>query len=360
MLSPSASVAVPAPKTTAIRHFYDLAEWSRQELDDLLDLALRMKALGPFRAPGKKLGMLFFNPSLRTRMSFEAAMANLGGHALVMQAGKDSWTLEFSDGTVMDGATQEHIRDAARVMSRYVDILAVRSSELMTTASQTAAAAGWPEQRADTVLRGFMRHATVPVINMESNVFHPCQALADALTMREKLGDMHGRKVVVSWTYHPKALPLATPHSQLLAAAALGAEVSLAHPEGWDLDEEVVARAHALARDAGGSLAIGHDRVAALDRADVVIAKSWASLAQFGDWEAERAARSAHRDWLIDDAALDRTAGGHLMHCLPVRRGVEVSHEVLDGGRSWAIDEAENRLWAQQALLYRLLGAGGE
>lgn len=347
----------PAPLTHLV-HWYDTADFSRAELDDLMALALRMKAGDGPRTPGKKLGMLFFNPSLRTRMSFEVAMANLGGHAVVLQAGKDSWTLEFDDRVIMNGSTQEHVREAARVISRYVDAIAVRSSELMTTGAQTVEAAGWLEQRADLVLRSFMRHATVPIINMESNLYHPCQGLADGLTMREKLGDMRGRKVALTWSYHPKALPLATPHSHLLIACALGADVVLARPEGFDLDPEVTARAERLAAEQGGGLRVTSERDEALAGAEVVIAKSWASLAMFGRWAAEKAVREQHQGWIVDEAAMARTNDGHFMHCLPVRRGVEVTPEVLDGERSWAIDEAENRLWAQQALLYRLFTGG--
>ncbi len=344
-------------------HYYDTSELSRGQLEQLLTLAGRMKAGEALKTPGKKLGMLFFNPSLRTRMSFEVAMANLGGHAIVLQAGKDSWTLEFDDRVIMNGSTQEHVREAARVISRYVDALAIRSSELMTTGAQTVEAAGWIEQRADHVLRSFMRHATVPVINMESNLYHPCQGLADGMTMREKLGDLRGKKVALTWSYHPKALPLATPPTHLLIAAVLGAEVHLAHPEGFDLDSEVMGRAHELASENGGSLAVTHVQDEAIADADVVIAKSWASLELFGRWVAEKQVRETHQDWIVTMDRMARTNRGHFMHCLPVRRGVEVTAEVLDSDRSWAIDEAENRLWAQQALLHALFtggfGAGG-
>jgi N-acetylornithine carbamoyltransferase len=345
---------MPQSVSKAHRHWYDTADFTAAEIDGLLALAQRMKAGDGPQAPGKKLGMLFFNPSLRTRMSFEVAMANLGGHAIVLQAGKDSWTLEFDDRVVMNGSTQEHVREAARVISRYVDAIAIRSSELMTTSAQTVEAAGWLEQRADHVLRSFMRHATVPIINMESNLYHPCQGLADGMTMREQLGDLRGKKVALTWSYHPKALPLATPHSQLLIAAALGAEVFLAHPEGFDLDDEVASKAGRMAEERGGSLTITRRRVEAIAEADVVIAKSWASLALFGRWAAEKQVRETLQDWIVDMDAMRLTNRGHFMHCLPVRRGVEVTAEVLDSDRSWAIDEAENRLWAQQALLYSL------
>src|SRR5688572_23382549 len=157
---------------------------------------------------------------MRTRVSFEAGFARFGGHPITVQPGKESYVFEHRDGAVMDGATQEHVREAAPVLSRYVDAIGIRKSDLITSGATTAEVTGsWAQLRDDAFLKAFARHATVPVVNLESNFEHPCQELADRMTLAEKLGDARGKKYVLTWAWHPKSLPLATPHSQLLSAA---------------------------------------------------------------------------------------------------------------------------------------------
>ena len=238
------------------RDFISTEEWSPQDIDGILALASRVKR---GELPGglekKVLAMVFLDPSLRTRSSMETAMFLHGGHALVLEPGKGSWTLETEPGVVMDGAGVEHLIDAARVLGRYADALAVRSFPRGTE---------WPVEREDRIIRNFARYCEKPVINLESVRRHPCQGLADALTLRERLGDPRGRKFVVQWAWHPKPLPTAVPVSAALAAAHLGMDVHIAHPPGFDLDPDDLNAIEALALSRGGSVRTTGDREAAL------------------------------------------------------------------------------------------------
>jgi N-acetylornithine carbamoyltransferase len=332
------------------RDFIATDEWHDAEILALLDLAARLKrgeASGSLA--GKVLTMVFFDPSLRTRTSFEVAMAMHGGHAVCLEPGKGSWAIETRPGAVMDGDTVEHLIEAARVLSRYGHVLGVRSFPKAAT---------WQEARQDHVIRGFAEHATVPVINLESARRHPCQGIADALTLREKLGQTAGRRFVLTWAWHPKALPTAVPASAAINAARLGMEVVIAHPPGFELDPDDMATVRATASRAGGSVQVVYDIDQAIAGADAVYAKSWGSLAHFGDAAAESAYRAPHRRWRVDEARMATTAGGNgiFMHCLPVRRNVVVTDGVLDGPWSVVVDQAENRLHAQRALLLELIG----
>lgn len=293
--------------------------------------------------------MVFLDPSLRTRSSMETAMFLHGGHALVLEPGKGSWALETEAGAVMDGTTVEHVIEAARVLSRYADALAVRAFPRGTD---------WAVERGDRLIRDFARFAEKPVINLESSRRHPCQALADAMTLRERLGETHGKRFVLAWAWHPKALPTAVPASAAIAAARLGMEVVIARPPGFDLDAEDQALIERLAREAGGSARLCDDFDAGVAGADAVYVKSWGSLAAFGRPEEERALRAGLRDWRLTEPRLAATRGGRgiVMHCLPVRRNVEIDDAVLDGPNSVVVDEAENRLHAQRALLLDIMG----
>ncbi|HEX6090906.1 MAG TPA: N-acetylornithine carbamoyltransferase [Gemmatimonadales bacterium] len=333
------------------RDYLAMEDWSRSDIDALLQLAARVKrgevAGGLDR---KVLAMVFMDPSLRTRSSFETAMFLHGGHAVVLEPGKGSWTLETEHGVVMDGASVEHIVEAARVLGRYADALAVRVFPRGTE---------WGVEREDRVIRDFARYCEKPVINLESTRRHPCQGLADAMTLRERLGETRGRKFVLSWAWHPKALPTAVPASAALAAAQLGMDIVVARPEGFDLDPDDMATIGRVAGAAGGSVSVSADMDAALDGAEAVYVKAWGSLEQFGRPEAEAALRQPHRDWRLTAERLRRTrdGGAIAMHCLPVRRNVEIDDAVLDGPNSVVVDQAENRLHAQRALLLELIGS---
>jgi N-acetylornithine carbamoyltransferase len=339
------------------RNFLNTAGLPQEEIHALIDLALSLKH-GKIQIPnllaGKTLATLFFNPSVRTRVSFASAMFKLGGQALDISS-EGTWAFEYRDGVVMDGSTIEHVKEAAAVLSRYCDALAIRCSELVTKSAESAKVGTWESAKQDIVINSFAKYATVPVINMESNVYHPCQGLGDAVTIKEELGETQGKKYVLTWVYHPKALPMATPNSQMLATCDLGMDVVIAHPPGWDLDPEILATAEQRARLAGGSLSIEHNIETALEDAQIVCAKSWGALKYYGNWDEERLYRAQLKNWIVNQEKLQRTQKALVMHCLPVRRNIEISDDVLDSPSSIVIDEAENRMWAQMALLAALL-----
>jgi N-acetylornithine carbamoyltransferase len=336
-------------------NFLNTADLPQSEILRLVRLALDLKN-GEVKKNlvGKTLATLFFNPSVRTRVSFASAMAKLGGQAIEI-SGDNAWSFEYEDDVVMDGSTIEHVKDVARVLSRYCDALAIRCSELVTKSTESAQVGTWSSAKQDTVINSFARYATVPVINMESNLYHPCQGLGDAATITEQLGSTHHKKYVMTWAYHPKALPMATPNSQILAACDLGMDVVIAHPHGWELDPDILAIARTRAQQSGGSLAVSYDRYEAVEGAQIVCAKSWGALQYYGQWDREKQLRAELKDWIVDEKLMSRTANGKFMHCLPVRRNVEVTDGVLDSPTSIVIDEAENRMWAQMALLTTLL-----
>jgi N-acetylornithine carbamoyltransferase len=334
------------------RDFLAMEDWSAEELDALLALAAKVKrgeVLGGLER--KVLAMVFMDPSLRTRTSFETAMFLHGGHAVVLEPGKGSWSLETEPGAVMDADKVEHIIDAARVLARYADALAVRAFPR---------GEDWAVARRDDVIRNFAKYSDVPVINLESTRRHPCQGLADAMTLKEKLGDPQGKRFVLTWAWHPKALPTAVPASAAIAAASLGMEIVIARPDGYELDPEDTALIRRLAQERGGEFVhIINDPDEALVGADAVYAKSWGSVKLFGQPAEERELRSGLRDWRVTEPRVRSTRGGKgiVMHCLPVRRNVEIDDAVLDGPNSAVVDEAENRLHVQRALLLELIGS---
>jgi N-acetylornithine carbamoyltransferase len=333
------------------RDFLDTTQLSPAELDRILALAGRLKRrelVLPDALSRRVLAMVFLDPSLRTRTSFEVAMHLHGGHAVVLEPGKGSWALETARGAVMDNYTVEHIAEAARVLGRYADAVAIRAFPK---------GADWAVERRDQLLVDFAGYCEKPVINLESSRRHPCQALADALTLQEHLGAPRGRRFVLSWSWHPKPLPTAVPASAALAAAHLGMQVVIAHPPGFELDPDDMGAIAAVSAQAGGSVQVVHDQEAALTDAEVVYVKSWGALRHFGHPTDEAVLRAPHRDWRLTGERLARTREqkGRVMHCLPVRRNVEIEDAVLDGPSSIVIDQAENRLHAQRALLIHLL-----
>ncbi len=322
---------------------YHLGELASRDIDRLVarSLALREHAKA-VRFDGRSLGLLFFSPSLRTQASFQRAAGLLGVDLVQLQGGSGGvWGIETRDGATMDGANAEHVREAAAVLGRFVDVLAVRAF---------ARGVDRAEDETDPMLNGFRRFSGVPVINMESAKWHPCQALADWTTL-DMLRVPRAGKLVLTWAWHPKALPQAVPNSTLTMAAQRGMQVVVHRPRGFELAADVMAEARALAANSGGSIAESEDH-ACLDGAHVVYAKSWGSLAHYGNLEAEAAQRAPLRDWCVTNEWMRRArTGAHFMHCLPVRRNVVVADEVLDSPASVVIDQAENRLHAQTALL---------
>jgi N-acetylornithine carbamoyltransferase len=334
------------------RDFLAVEDWSFDEVQALLTLAARVKrgeVLGGLER--KVLAMVFLDPSLRTRTSFETGMFLHGGHAVVLEPGKGSWALETEDGVVMDRDTVEHVTEAARVLGRYADAVAVRAFPR---------GGEWTTAREDATLRQFARHCEKPVINLESSRRHPCQELADAFTLREQLGETRGKRFVLTWAWHPKALPTAVPVSAALAAARMGMDVTIAAPPGADLDLDDLTQIAALAREAGGGAPrVVHDQDAAIAGADAVYAKSWGPVSLYGQPEAQRSWFDGYRGWRLtaERVRSTRDGRGRVMHCLPVRRNVEIDDAVLDGPNSVVVDEAENRLHVQRALLLTMIGS---
>ena len=328
------------------RHFLSTQDWSREALDALLAQAAAYK-----RAPagreleGKSIALLFFNPSMRTRTSFELGAFHLGGHAVVLSPGKDAWPIEFEAGMVMDGEAEEHIAEVARVLSRYADLIAVRAFPKFKD---------WSVDREDRVINAFAKYATVPVINMET-ITHPCQELAHALALKEHLGELRGKKYVLTWTYHPKPLNTAVANSALLIATKMGMDVTLLCPTPeYVLDERYMAFGEQNARENGGSLRVTHDIEDAYRGADAVYAKSWGALPYFGRWDEEKPIRDAHRHFIVDEAKMALTNQAVFSHCLPLRRNVKATDGVMDAPYCIAIDEAENRLHVQKAVMATL------
>ena len=330
-----------------MNRFLDLADFSRDQVVDLIHLARHLQERPePHALAGKILGLLFMNPSLRTLSSFQAGMTRLGGSSFVITPGQGTWNVETRDGTVMNAGAAEHVREAIPVLASYCDALGLR------------AFADGKDLATDLAEAPFKLMASLcakPFINLESAVNHPCQALADWKTM-DDLGVPRAGKFVLSWVYHPRALPLAVPAAALHMAAQRGMEVVVLRPEGYALPEPIMARARAAAAASGGTVSETTDRTAALAGAHVLYAKEWGSPACYGNAEAEAALRQPLVDWRVQESWFAGTRPDcHFMHCLPVRRNVAVADEVLDGPRSQVIREAANRMVVQMAVLYRLL-----
>ena len=323
-------------------HLLNTIGMSREQLDQLIESALRFKTGDDRSQPlaGKSVALVFFNPSLRTRASMQVGIYELGGNAVVLEPGGTSWTLEHRAGAVMDGDKTEHVAEFVHVLERYCVAIGVRTF---------AALKDWNEERTDPILNAFARYASVPIINLESAMHHPCQSLADMMTIREKLGA--GRKrVVLTWAWHPKALPMAVPNSFALAAAQMGHDLVIAHPPGYELDEELISTA-------GGNIEITNDIDEAFSGAEVIYAKSWGAKQFYGDTDRDLATRAQYRTkWIVDEEKMARTNDAIFMHCLPVRRNVIVTDGVIDSSASVVIDEAENRLHVQKAIMASLLG----
>src|SRR4051812_7462887 len=261
------------------RHFLSTLDWSRAELEEILDDARAMKksrcsasAVGRDELAGKSVALVFFNPSLRTRTSFEIGVFEMGGHAVVLEPGKGAWPIEYRDGVVMDAEAEEHVEEVARVLSRYCDLIAVRAFPKFQR---------WEDDREDAVINAFAKYATVPVLNMET-ITHPCQELALALTLKERLGSTDGKKLLLTWTYHPRPLNTAVANSALVIAAKLGFDVTLLCPTPeYVLDDRYMSAARALTEANGRSLVVSHNIESAYDGANVVYAKSWGALPYF-------------------------------------------------------------------------------
>ncbi|OEK05736.1 N-acetylornithine carbamoyltransferase [Roseivirga misakiensis] len=312
-----------------MKHFTSIADV--QNVDQLVEQAILFKN-NPFQSElgkGKKVGLVFLNPSLRTRLSTQVAAQNLGAEAIVLDIGKDGWALEFNDGVVMNGDKAEHIREAAAVMGRYFDILGVRTFPGLTDRS---------EDYAEILLQSFIKYAGIPVVSLESGTRHPLQSLADLMTIQEQWPHSHKPKVVLTWAPHVKALPQAVPNSFAEWMIQADVDFSIANPAGYDLAPEF-----------SNGVSVFHDQAEALEGADFVYVKNWSSYEHYGQ------VLSQDEKWTFGQKQLSLTNNAKVMHCLPVRRGLVIKDEVLDSKNAIHLEQAENRVYAAQSILNELL-----
>ncbi|GAA4427538.1 acetylornithine carbamoyltransferase [Pontibacter saemangeumensis] len=301
-------------------------------LEDLVNEALHLKQ-NPYEykhlGENKTLGLLFLNPSLRTRMSTQIAAVNLGMNVMVMNMDKEGWALETQDGAVMNGSTVEHIKEAAAVMGRYCDIIGIRSFPKLQNRE---------EDYSEDLLRKFIAYCKVPVVSLESATRHPLQSFADLLTITENTPAGKRPKVVLTWAPHVKALPQCVANSFAEWMGKAEVDFVITHPEGYELADEFT-----------GNARITTNQQEALHDADFIYVKNWSSYTDYGKVLTEG------EGWMLTNEKLQSTNNGKVMHCLPVRRNVELSDEVLDGPNSLVLEQANNRTYAAQAVLKRLL-----
>lgn len=303
------------------------------DINALVEQALKFKA-DPFSAKalgvGKRIGLLFFNPSLRTRLSTQIAAANLGMDTIVFNVDKEGWALEFAEGAIMNGTTVEHIKDAAPVLGQYFDILCVRTFPALQNRE---------EDYSETVISQFIKYAGVPIVSLESATLHPLQSLTDVITIKETYKGTARPKVVLSWAPHVKALPQCVANSFAQWIGAWGeAEFVITHPKGYELDEVFTKNGTII-----------HDQDEALKNADFVYVKNWSAYQDYGKIISRDESR------MLTNKKLGVTNNAKVMHCLPVRRNVELSDEILDGANSLVTQQAGNRVWAAQAVLHEIL-----
>ena len=332
-----------------MKDFYDLADFDTDQIADFLALTRRLcDQPEPQALAGKVMALLFLSPSLRTLASFQAAMARLGGGTFVISPEMSIHGLEARSGIVMDGVAAEHIKDAVPVIASYADALGIR---------QFADRRKLDEDVADVKYNEMRQLCDVPLINMESAISHPCQSLADWKTMDDLAIPAQGGKVVISWVFHPRPQSLAVPASTLTMAAMRGMDVTVLRPEGFELPQTIMDKARGLASLSGGAIHETSERNEALEGANILYAKSWASTLHYGKADEDDDARREEKHWCVEDSWFETMhSEGRFMHCLPVRRGVEVMDEVLDGARSAVIPQARNRMLTQMAILHRMLG----
>jgi N-acetylornithine carbamoyltransferase len=331
-----------------MQRFNDLADFSFEEVTSLLQLAARLdREPEPRALDGKVLALLFLNPSLRTMSSFQAAMIRLGGGAFVISPDMSIHGLETRPGIVMDGAAAEHIREAVPVIASYGDAMGIRAFAQRRSLA---------DDLADKEFEELVALTGKPVINMESAINHPCQSLADWKTMDDLMIPRQGGRFVLSWAYHPRALPLAVPAATVHMAAMRGMDVVVHRPPGFELPDTVMQKAREAAALSGGQVIETTDRREAMEGAHVIYAKSWTSTQHYGDQLGDQKLREQFVSWCVDEPWFANARPDcKFMHCLPVRRGVVVADRILDGPRSVVIQEARNRMVVQMAVLYRML-----
>lgn len=314
-----------------MKNFISVSDVS--DIDGLVQKALAFKRdpkASISKGAGKRIGCLFLNPSLRTRLSTQIAAQNLGMEAIVFNVGSEGWALEFGEGAVMNGTTVEHIKDAAPVLGAYFDVLAIRTFPSLVNRE---------EDYSERTINQFIKFCGVPVVSLESATLHPLQSLTDLVTITESFSEKRKPKIVLTWAPHIKALPQCVSNSFSEWVNAWGkADFFITHPEGYELDKKYTKGA-----------TITHNQEEALKDADFVYVKNWSSYKDYGKLLTQ------DPSWMLTSASLSKTNEAKVMHCLPVRRNVELSDEVLDSANSLVTIQASNRVWAAQAVLNEIL-----
>ena len=320
--------------------------------DGALELAHRALELRlgtkPRRFDGARLASVFLNPSLRTKTSMDFAASALGAHMVSLEPGTTSWGWECRKGVTMNEDKAEHLIDAVGVLSEMADLLAVRSFASLTDKYSDSN---------DITISTFVQHSSKPVINLESALFHPLQGLADTATWIDHLGtNLQNKSITLTWAPHPKALPTAVANQVLLSAALQGMDITLTHPKEFSLPPFIMDKTNSIAESHGGSFTQTHDQNQAFSGAQVIVAKSWSGWEGYENREEESYTRKKYQNWIVNREKMDLTNQAGFMHCLPVRRNVVVSDEVIDGENSWTKQTAGLRMWTAMALLEKMLG----
>lgn len=334
-------------KILIMKNFISTSEWSKEELQDILDYSKVLKD-NKFQETlkNKSVALLFFNPSMRTRTSFEIGIQELGGYAVVLHPGKDAWPIEFKLNSVMDSESEEHIIEVAGVLSEYCDLIAIRAFPKFINLD---------EDLSDNVINSFSKYASVPVVNMET-ITHPCQELAHILTLQEQLGDLSGKDYLLTWTYHPKPLNTAVANSSIMIASKFGMNVKLLCPsDDYILHSNYTSQAESNCKANGTSFTVTHDIEEGYSGANVVYAKSWGSLNYYGNPEPEKLIRDQYKHFIVDENKISMTDNAIFSHCLPLRRNIKATDAVMDAKYCVAVQEAGNRMHVQKSLLTTLL-----
>lgn len=317
-----------------MKHFTSISDVDNPSALVKKALAMKSKPFQPSHSEGKRVGLIFMNPSLRTRLSSQIAAKNLGAEAIVLDIGKDGWALELGKGVIMDGNKAEHIQEAAGVLGQYFDVLGVRTfPELIDRDADYS----------EELLNAFKKYSGIPIISLESATLHPLQSLADWMTMAEHWQNQEQPKVVLTWAPHVKALPQAVPNSFTEWMKAADVDLTITHPEGYELSDQFASGVH-----------VEYDQKKALEGADFVYVKNWSSYEKYGQ------ILSQDSNWSFGNDHLEITRNAKIMHCLPVRRGLVIKDEVLDGPNAIHLEQANNRVYSAQAVLAELLSSSSK
>lgn len=324
------------------KDFLTLQELDLDELEELITYTQKTKNLTDTPLNGKTVVNLLLTSSIHTRLAMETAVQQLGGRSIVVDFSSENWSLLWDENAQVDTENTEHVKDVAKVLSQYGDLIAVH--HIPDTGN-------WRQDRQDSVIKNLARYSSIPVLNLESALFNPCQALADIITMKEHVKDLRGWKAVLTWSYHPTSPPMSNANSFALVASKYGMDLTVACPSGYELDPGILKLADKNARTNDGSVEITNNLEEGVSGAVIVYAANWRSIKNYSNPEEEKQDRENHKHWVINSGHMDKTDGGYLLHPLPIRRNVSIQSAVLDEKNSLIYEQAANQLHAKKALL---------